>query len=315
MSRIVLPVCSIACMYIYNFCFVSATAVTAQRRLRLRYCGDEAESKLSVHKRPTHVITSSLLYLAQVMAYKLKLASPGGETRLLTFSNRPSWSDVQSKVVSYFGIQETAVAVSYEDSDGDIVTMNSQEELQDYLQSCYKAGQTGKLTVVDKARDQHPMQKKEYAFAEDLGEEVEEGLPAMGPTMFIEVDDGGWQRVPHIPEIYSVREEDGLVDSDGGHAFVEVVDSDAASGKKDSQAASPEQTSNHGIATRQLRHKGKGKAYSASEATKSTSSASVIDDDFPTKPSVHVYDVSDNGRSPWSTAQGNSISLAGGYTQ
>ena len=242
------------------------------------------------------------------MTFKLKVARPGGETRVISFPSQPSWLDVQAKVASYFNIPQSAVAVSYEDSDGDVVTMSSQEELQDYFHSCYKIGQTGKLTVVDRSNSPRSVHKGKSTFVEDVADEVEEGIPTMGPTMFIEVGDGGWQRLPRIPEIFEIQEEDDHVNSND-HAFVEVVDSDGETPKKDDKEESPERTSNNDIAARQDRHKGKEKASLLSEATRSTSSASVINDNFPTKPSIHVYDVSNHGRSPRDASRGT-VSLA-----
>ncbi|KAL5534061.1 hypothetical protein ACEPAG_522 [Sanghuangporus baumii] len=232
------------------------------------------------------------------MSYKLKLTSPSGETRRLTFNVRPSWLDLEEKIASLFGIQNKSIAVSYEDSDGDIITMSSQDELDDYFQTSYKHDGVAKFSVVDKSQSQRSARKNTSAFAEGFEDVPEGGLPTMGPTMFFEVDDGDWQRLPRIPELFSAEGEDSRVDPSEGHAFVEVVDSDAEASKKDSSHTSPQQTP---MSTRQLRHKGKEKATVDNEATDSTSAGSVVDDEAPMKPSVHVYDA---GRSPSVSTQG-----------
>ncbi|EJD03774.1 uncharacterized protein FOMMEDRAFT_120987, partial [Fomitiporia mediterranea MF3/22] len=178
--------------------------------------------------------------------------------------------------------------------------MSSREELQDYFQTSYKHGQIAKFSVIDKTQSQRPARS---AFVEDLDEQPDDGLPTMGPTMFVEVDDGGWQHLPRVREMFSVHEEDGRNASGEGHAFVEVVDSDAEGLRKGSDPASGEHTPKNGINTRQSRYKGKQRVSAHSEATKSTSATSVVENDFPTKPPVHVYDVSDIGRSPRSSVQ------------
>ncbi|KAL5495082.1 hypothetical protein ACEPAI_544 [Sanghuangporus weigelae] len=232
------------------------------------------------------------------MSYKLKLTSPSGETRRLTFNVRPSWLDLEQKIASLFGIQNKAIAVSYEDSDGDIITMSSQDELDDYFQTSYKHDGVTKFSVVDKSQSHRSARKNTSAFVEGFEEVPEGGLPTMGPTMFFEVDDGDWQRLPRIPELFGAEAEDSRVDPSEGHAFVEVVDSDAEASKKGSSHTSPQHTP---MSTRQLRHKGKEKAIVANEATDSTSAASVVDDEAPIKPSIHVYDA---GRSPSVSTQG-----------
>ncbi|KAL5535694.1 hypothetical protein ACEPAF_3788 [Sanghuangporus sanghuang] len=232
------------------------------------------------------------------MSYKLKLTSPSGETRRLTFNVRPSWLDLEQRIASLFGIQNKAIAVSYEDSDGDIITMSSQDELDDYFQTSYKHDGVAKFLVVHKSQGQHSARKNTSAFVEGFEEAPDGGLPTMGPTMFFEVDDGDWQRLPRIPELFGVEEEDSRVDPSEGHAFVEVVDSDAEASKKGSSHTSSQHTP---MSTRQLRHKGKEKATVDNEATDSTSAASIVDDEAPIKPSIHVYDA---GRSPSVSTQG-----------
>ena len=64
---------------------------------------------------------------------KFKLSKAGRETRILKFPIPPNWGPLSTRISSYFDIPADKVAVSYEDNDGDMVTMSSQEELVDYF--------------------------------------------------------------------------------------------------------------------------------------------------------------------------------------
>ena len=125
------------------------------------------------------------------MPYKFKLTRPGGETRRLTFNSRPTWDELDSKIASLFSIPLKAVAVSYQDSDGDTVTMSTQEELYEYLTSGLKFSEPIKFAVVDKSQAiQHTRSV--------LGTETEAGLPTIGPTIVYDIEDSSWQRVAPI---------------------------------------------------------------------------------------------------------------------
>lgn len=59
-------------------------------------------------------------------------------TRRFSFPLRPPWDALSAKIQSVYDIPAGRVAVSYTDSDGDVVTLSTNEELQDY----YAAGLT-----------------------------------------------------------------------------------------------------------------------------------------------------------------------------
>lgn len=59
-------------------------------------------------------------------------------TRRFSFPLRPPWDVLSAKIQSVYDIPAGRVAVSYIDSDGDVVTLSTNEELQDY----YAAGLT-----------------------------------------------------------------------------------------------------------------------------------------------------------------------------
>ena len=56
---------------------------------------------------------------------KFKLSKAGRETRVLKFPGPPNWEPLSTRISSYFDIPVGKVAVSYEDNDGDMVTMSS----------------------------------------------------------------------------------------------------------------------------------------------------------------------------------------------
>ncbi|KAH8120010.1 hypothetical protein DFH11DRAFT_1499723 [Phellopilus nigrolimitatus] len=217
------------------------------------------------------------------MPIHFKLTRPGLETRRLSFPSEPSWLVLEAKITLLFNIPSEKVAVSYQDSDGDIVTLSTQEELLDYFANCHVPGELIKFTVLDTRHVHRPAREGASAFVDDVNEEAETGLPTMGPTMLYEVDDEGWQRLPRIPEIFGMRDQENQSENGEGHAFVEVIDTSG---------------SEHSARQDALSSTGKGKGrvmLSRSHGSKSTSSASVVEEDVPAKPPVHVYDVSDVG--------------------
>ncbi|PCH37206.1 hypothetical protein WOLCODRAFT_167382 [Wolfiporia cocos MD-104 SS10] len=60
------------------------------------------------------------------------IRSSDGVIRRLTFATPPSWADLATRVEALFGIPTDAVAVSYMDSDGDEITLNTDDELQEF---------------------------------------------------------------------------------------------------------------------------------------------------------------------------------------
>ena len=83
------------------------------------------------------------------MTLTFKLSQRDGLTRRITFSVRPTWPELSQKIHLLFSIPVEKVGVTYVDSDGDEVTLSSQEELEDYYQSTYKPGQLVKFNVQD----------------------------------------------------------------------------------------------------------------------------------------------------------------------
>ncbi|OBZ79773.1 hypothetical protein A0H81_01222 [Grifola frondosa] len=128
---------------------------------------------------------------------QIKLVKPpDGLTRRVTFTNKPSWIALAAKIESLYGIKLANVAVSYVDTDGDEVTLSSEEELQEFYKSADAQKQIGslalvKFTVRDLGALWHkplPEPPRMSGYRNTFGRGV--------PMMFeMEMDDD-WQRVP-----------------------------------------------------------------------------------------------------------------------
>lgn len=220
-----------------------------------------------------------------------KFTKSGRETRRFTFPNPPTWLSLETRISSLFDIPAGKVAVSYEDHDGDMVTMSSQEELGDYFANFHKASEPVKLTVID-LRELRAARGEAAGNAEDLRDSsAAGGFPPLGETMFIEVDDD-WQRLPGMPLFGMGLGE--RTPEELPHAFVEVVDSDVSGSKKTSQRSISDLSSLSSLNQHRPVDKGKAKAAdTATNQTQATSEASIVENDQPLKHPVHVYDVSD----------------------
>jgi hypothetical protein len=233
-------------------------------------------------------------------ATQFKLSKPGGLTRRLVFPDRPSWATLSSKIGTVYGIATYNVGVSYIDQDGDEVTLSSEEELQDYYSSPTASDRGGfilKLVVQDlsslrstylmPSRPNTTSTPQQSHFRNTFGE------TELLPYVF-EVDDD-WERLP--------RTMGGIFGSndtpESPHAFVEVLDSDVSMSKKfdnaDEESSAGETTRSDATSTMHAGRADKGKARSEMRPTVEddvSSTDSVFGDDTPTKPQVHVYDLS-----------------------
>ncbi|KAI0080353.1 hypothetical protein K474DRAFT_1658076 [Panus rudis PR-1116 ss-1] len=174
---------------------------------------------------------------------------PDGLTRRVLFYSRPSWSELSAKIESLFGIPKEKVGVSYVDSDGDEVTLSSEEELQDYyrlnpnVSANSDPPRPNKFTVFDLTapREVDPAKSlpRTPPIVESANRNTFGGIQAF-PSLVFEVEDD-WHRVPSFgggPDLFmSVGR-----DTDSPHAFVEVLDSDA-SVSKDAEAAEKDDNS------------------------------------------------------------------------
>lgn len=143
-----------------------------------------------------------------------------------------TWPELETRIATLFSIPSDSVAVTYEDSDNDVVTLSSQPELVDYLASIpFNArNEQVKFNVINtkETRKANPL-NPHSAIVEDT---LPGGIPNIGgATMIYELGDQDWQRIPGMPNVFSMREPTMDVD-DEAHAFVEVIDSEAPSPRK-----------------------------------------------------------------------------------
>lgn len=201
-----------------------------------------------------------------------KLSMSDGLTRRISFPARPSWADLATRIHSFCSIPRNRLAVSYLDSDGDEVTLSSEEELRDFYDSNvdnaiqgnqlirFRVVELGSLRDVDNFME--PMSPQQSSTRNTFGR----------PTPFVFVDHD------HLPfgDLYIPSPLDHEVDSP--HAFVEVVDEDGDRDREFSDIANPPSSED----------KGKARDLRASVSEDVSSSGSVIADETPRKPPIHV---------------------------
>ncbi|KAG5341588.1 hypothetical protein C0989_009069 [Termitomyces sp. Mn162] len=210
-----------------------------------------------------------------------KLTELNGLTRRVTFPDKPSWNSLAAKIELLYGIPLEKVSVSYIDVDNDQVTLSSQEELDDFFATLHTNGQAIKFTVQDlpTVRLQRTLSHSSRNPSRNT----------FGIGAFDIEDD--WQTLPMPP----ISELQGLFMpnvSTGSqpHAFLETLDSDAGTLKNEGTAhhenvaSSPTSSSNSPVVV--SLDKGKQKAIPNNDVS---TTGSVLGEDAPPKPPVHVY--------------------------
>ncbi|KAK2460108.1 hypothetical protein APHAL10511_007874 [Amanita phalloides] len=157
---------------------------------------------------------------------EFKLCRRKGITRRVAFPQRPTWNLLATRISELYPIPLDRVAVSYIDADDDEVTLNTQEELTHFYQTC-KPSSVIKL------------------FVQDLLALRSRPLPIP-----IEPDDEWWRSQPWEGDAVFVPD---LTPRSSQHGFVEDVDSDA---EATSKLSSRKSASNEASRI----DKGKGKA-------------------------------------------------------
>ena len=256
---------------------------------------------------------------------QFKLAKRGSPTRRINFSTRPDWSMLSTKIATLFSIPNDNVAVSYVDADGDDITLSSDEELRDYYKTITPFPiPTIKFTVLDlrsQASSQIPVNSElpQGTASQPSPFRNTFGGPETFPMVF-EVDDE-WQSLPvNLGSLFLSKDN-----PDSPHAFVELLESEVSRSKHSSE---PHLGDGDSLRSRspslELLHstleKGKERAYEGLQARvddddddDDTSTGSIIGNEAPHKPPVHVFDVSDTdlfGRSTRSFAQSGAATPA-----
>lgn len=206
------------------------------------------------------------------MSTNFKLSKRGGVTRRISFSTLPSWNELAEKISALYSIPLDKVAVSYVDAEDDEVTLSTNEELQDYYQASRKPGEVVKFAVQDLSANR--LEDKSLPETPLSTGNIRNTFGREGGLPF-DIDHD-WQNVHSIPI-------PGLfaVPSDGPHAFVEVVPTDASS-------ISSRDSDTHSTAASDFlvprTDKGKGKAVDLGSST-----ASLLNEKVPSKHDLHVF--------------------------
>ncbi|KAG6817942.1 hypothetical protein H0H87_012410 [Tephrocybe sp. NHM501043] len=215
------------------------------------------------------------------MTVNFKLTEPNGLTRRVAFADQPTWNALAEKIELLFGISIEKVSVSYTDVDNDHITLSSQEELDDFYATSHTAGEVVKFTVQDlttarlqRTLSQHSRNPSRNTF----------GIGAF------DIEDD-WQALPVPP----ISELQGLFmpnsSNEHSHAFVEVLGSDAGTIRNEShcqrESAALSVASSPDSPFIVPLDKGKEKAIPDDDVS---STGSVLGEDAPPKPPVHVYD-------------------------
>ncbi|KAI9512514.1 hypothetical protein F5148DRAFT_849991 [Russula earlei] len=203
-----------------------------------------------------------------------KLSMSDGLTRRISFPTRPSWTDLATRIHALCSIPFSRLAVSYLDSDGDEVTLSSEEELRDFydsgLDSTIQGNQLIRFHVVELGSHRDMDNFMDATSPQPSSTRNTFGRPA--PFVFVDHD--------HLPfnDLFIPSPLDREMNSDSPHAFVEVIDDDI---EKESEPYTDMEDS-------PFRGKGKARDLRASVSVDVSSSESVIADETPTKPPIHV---------------------------
>ncbi|KAI9460522.1 hypothetical protein BJY52DRAFT_1262197 [Lactarius psammicola] len=205
-----------------------------------------------------------------------KLSISNGLTRRISFPTRPSWHELAARIQALYNIPLGRLGVSYVDSDGDEVTLSSEEELRDF----YDTVDTGQGSQLIKFR---VVELSSGRIAELMAEattppprsSIRNTFGSPNPLVF-DVDQD-WERLP-LGGLYIPSMDHHEMDSP--HAFVEVVDDEVEkdNGSGAGVGSPPIERANTGR-TRHLR------TFVEDDVSSSTS---VIAEEAPTKPPIHV---------------------------
>ena len=200
-----------------------------------------------------------------------KLSMSDGLTRRISFHTRPSWSELATRIQSFCNIPRNRLAMSYVDSDGDEVTLSSEEEQRDFYDSNVDNVIQGNQLIRFRVVELGSLRDTDN-FMEPISPQPSSTRNTFGrPTPFVFVDH---DHPPFGPfgDLFIPSPLEHEVDSESPHAFVEVVDDD---GEKERDFSD-------------VGDKGKARDLRPSVSDDITSSGSVIADETPRKPPIHV---------------------------
>jgi PB1 domain-containing protein len=194
-----------------------------------------------------------------------------GLTRRISFHTRPSWTELATRLQPLCDIPRNRLAVSYVDSDGDEVTLSSEEELRDFYDSNVDNAIQGNQLIRFRVVELGSLRDTDN-FMEPISPQPSSTRNTFGrPTPFVFMDHD------HLPfgDLFIPSPIEREVDSP--HAFVEVVSDDGEKDKEFSETPSPS-----------YKDKGKSRDPRPFVSDDISSSESVIADETPRKPPIHV---------------------------
>lgn len=203
-----------------------------------------------------------------------KLSMSDGLTRRISFHTRPSWSEFATRVHSLCNIPRNRLAMSYVDSDGDEVTLSSEEELRDFYDSNVDNAIQGNQLIRFRVVELGSLRDSDN-YLEPISPQLSSTRNTFGrPTPFVFVDH---DHPPFGPfgDLFIPSPLEREVDSP--HAFVEVLDDDGEKVREFSDLGGPSPND-----------KGKARDLRPSVSDDISSSGSVIADETPRKPPIHV---------------------------
>ncbi|KAI0347841.1 hypothetical protein BDW22DRAFT_1321043 [Trametopsis cervina] len=221
---------------------------------------------------------------------------PEGTTRRVMFMEQPGWPVLSAKLESLYGISKGNVGVSYIDSDGDEVTLSSDDELRDfykYNNPTKGFGHSGdamkaiRFTVRDlsamRAAEEdkplpHPPLSSNHRNTFGLsgafeGDEWQHISAFNGPPTSL--------FVPMIPE-----------DSPAPHAYLEVVESDVSMSRRSAQDDASSVTQSDRSTPKADKGKRRATVSSEDDEDDHASIVAMVEEDVPHKPPVHVRNAS-----------------------
>ncbi|EMD41922.1 hypothetical protein CERSUDRAFT_90510 [Gelatoporia subvermispora B] len=223
----------------------------------------------------------------------VKLRSPSeGLTRAVTFQEQPSWVQLAARIHSLFHVPLANIGVSYFDTEGDEVTLSTEEELQDFYRTAPQHATGDLKTYAFKVRDLGAIRESDKPLPATPGEPNLRNTFGQSIPLVFDFTDDDWQRVPM--GLGGVFVPGGGRNPESPHAFVEVLDSDAdISQEIERDTASTVTMSEASERTPTGEDKGKGKAREdTATRTDVSSTESVLSSESPDKHPVHVYNLS-----------------------
>ncbi|KIP12564.1 hypothetical protein PHLGIDRAFT_113644 [Phlebiopsis gigantea 11061_1 CR5-6] len=226
---------------------------------------------------------------------------PDGLTRRVLFNLMPTWDQLAERIGGLYDIPKDSVGVSYLDTDGDEVTLSSNDELQDYytsnlpLKGFGLAGDAMKairFTVRDlsSARDSDKPLPQTPSTASALGNKRNTfGTPNVFLNAYDPIED--WQHIPSypggVPQSFLIP----IVpeDSPAPHAHLEVVESEA-SVKDDSEdsASTVSRSTYDGVAADKGKQRATVEDVTDNDSDDRASTVSMVAENSPNKQPVHV---------------------------